>query len=124
MPLSEDEQRILTQIEQQFYDSDPQFAREVGETTLYRHAGRTLRWATVAFIGGFALLIFAFAQSLVLGFAGFLVMLASAVVFEQSLRRMGRAGWQQVSEVLRNRPVRNRAGDLGSRVKRRFKPEK
>jgi hypothetical protein len=124
VPLSEDEQRILTQIEQQFYDSDPQFAREVGETTLYRHAGRTLRWATVAFLAGFALLVVAFAQSLVLGFAGFLVMLVSAVVFEQSLRRMGRAGWQQVSEVLRNRPVRNRAGDLGGRVKRRFKPDK
>ncbi|HAF67718.1 MAG TPA: DUF3040 domain-containing protein, partial [Acidimicrobiaceae bacterium] len=34
MPLSDDEQRILHEIEKEFYDSDPEFAREVGETTL------------------------------------------------------------------------------------------
>ena len=38
MPLSEDEQRILHQIEQQFYESDPAFAQQVSQTTLYRHA--------------------------------------------------------------------------------------
>lgn len=124
MPLSEDEQRILTQIEQQFYDSDPAFAREVSETTLYRHAGRNLRWATLAFLGGLALLLLSFARSIFLGFGGFLVMLASAIVFEHNLRRMGRAGWQQVSEVLRTRPLRGRAGDLGVRVRKRFRPEK
>ena len=37
MPLSEDEQRILQEIERNFYDSDPAFAREVSTTTLYRH---------------------------------------------------------------------------------------
>ena len=28
MPLSEDEQRILRQIEEQFYESDPKFAQQ------------------------------------------------------------------------------------------------
>ena len=32
MPLSEDEQRILHQIEQQFYESDPDFAYNVSQT--------------------------------------------------------------------------------------------
>ena len=44
MPLSEDEERILHEIAQQFYADDPQFAREVGETTLYTHTVRRMKW--------------------------------------------------------------------------------
>ena len=40
MPLSEDEQRILRQIEEQFYESDPKFAQQVGTSSIYRHALR------------------------------------------------------------------------------------
>ena len=43
MPLSEDEQRILREIEQGFYATDPEFANEVGRTTLYRHGLRRLK---------------------------------------------------------------------------------
>jgi hypothetical protein len=123
VPLSEDEQRILHEIEQQFYESDPAFAREVGKTTLYRHAGRNLKWATLGFVCGFALLIVAFASSLLLGFAGFLVMLGSAVVFERNLRKMGRAGWQQVTGTMRGHNVRDTLGDAGKRIRKRFKKE-
>ena len=35
VPLSEDEERILKDIEREFYENDPAFAREVSETTLY-----------------------------------------------------------------------------------------
>jgi hypothetical protein len=123
VPLSEDEQRILHEIEQQFYESDPAFAREVGKTTLYRHAGRNLKWATLGFVCGFALLIVAFASSLLLGFAGFLVMLGSAVVFERNLRKMGRAGWQQVTGTMRGHNFRDTLGDAGKRIRKRFKKE-
>ena len=50
MPLSEDEQRILQQIEAQFYANDPQLAQQVSETTLYRHASRNIKWAAVGFV--------------------------------------------------------------------------
>ena len=40
VPLSEDEQRILSEIEQQLYESDPALAREVGSTTVYTAAFR------------------------------------------------------------------------------------
>ena len=43
MPLSEDEQRILQQIEAQLYESDPALAREVATTTLYSHAFRNIK---------------------------------------------------------------------------------
>ncbi|HWC10086.1 MAG TPA: DUF3040 domain-containing protein [Acidimicrobiales bacterium] len=123
MPLSEDEQRILHEIEQQFYESDPAFAREVGKTTLYRHAGRNLKWAALGFFCGLALLIVTFASSLVLGFCGFLVMLASAIVFERNLRKMGRAGWQQVTGTMKGNNFKDTLGDAGKRIRKRFKRE-
>ena len=123
MPLSEDEQRILQEIEQQFYEHDPDLAREVSSTTVYRHAGRNLKWATLGFLVGFAVLILSFASSLILGFVGFLIMLASAFVFERNLRRMGRAGWQQMTESMRAGNLREYFGDAGTRLRRRFKRE-
>ncbi len=123
MPLSEDEQRILHEIEQQFYESDPAFAREVGKTTLYRHAGRNLKWAAMGFLCGFALLVGSFATSLFLGFLGFAVMLACAFVFERNLRKMGRAGWKQVTGNLKTTQVKEQFGDVGKRLKKRFKRE-
>ncbi len=123
MPLSEDEQRILHEIEQQFYESDPAFARGVGQTTLYRHAGRNLKWAALGFLAGFFLLVGAFATSLFLGFVGFAVMLACAFIFERNLRKMGRAGWKQVTGNLKTGQVKEHMGDVGKRLKKRFRRE-
>ena len=123
MPLSEDEQRILHEIEQQFYASDPAFAREVAKTTVYRHHGRNLKWAALGFFLGFALLVSSFAYNLVLGFAGFLVMLACAFVFERNLRKMGKAGWKQVSESVKVNNFKEAWGDAGKKFKKRFKKE-
>ena len=55
MPLSEDEQRILNQIEQQFYESDPAFAQQVSQTTLYRHAFGRVKWGILGLIVGLGL---------------------------------------------------------------------
>ena len=57
MPLSEDEQRILNEIEQKLKESDPHLAREVSSYTVYRHAFRNIKWALVGFIGGLILMI-------------------------------------------------------------------
>ncbi|MEA2825567.1 MAG: hypothetical protein QOG43_6 [Actinomycetota bacterium] len=121
MPLNEDEQRILSEIEQQFYESDPAFARGVGQTTLYRHAGRNLKWAGLGFFLGFAVLVWAFATSLVLGFVGFLVMLFCAFVFERNLRKMGKAGWAQVTGNFRAGNLKESVGDVGKKLRKRFK---
>jgi hypothetical protein len=123
VPLSEDEQRILHEIEQQFYESDPAFARGVGKTTLYRHAGRNLKWAALGFFAGFVLLVGAFATWLFLGFVGFAVMLACAFIFERNLRKMGRAGLKQVTGNLKTTQVREQFGDVGKRLKKRFRKE-
>ena len=121
MPLSEDEQRILQEIEQQLYASDPQLVREVSSTTIYRHAGRNLKWAALGFLGGLVLLVLTYRTSILLGGAFFLAMLGSAFVFERNLRKMGRAGWRQWSETMKANGLRDRFGDAGQKVRERFK---
>ncbi|MGE3620337.1 MAG: DUF3040 domain-containing protein [Acidimicrobiia bacterium] len=121
MPLSEDEERILQEIAQQFYADDPEFAREVGETTLYRHAARRLKWAGLGFVAGLAFLIATLGTSYVLAFAGFLVMLASALLFERNLRMMGRAGLDQLSRKVRASGVRDALGGAGRKMRDRFR---
>lgn len=98
MPLSEDEQRILQEIERNFYDSDPAFAHGVSTTTLYRHAGRNLKWAGAGFVAGLVILILGFTESVFLGFLGFLVMVGCAFLFYLNAAKMGRAGLQSVSQ--------------------------
>ena len=114
VPLSEDEQRILSEIEQQLYESDPELAREVGSTTVYTHASRNLRWAVVGFVVGLITMVLTLSVHFVFAFAGFLIMLASALYFEQNARRLGRAGIQHISHTFRARGRRNAFGTGGS----------
>ena len=123
MPLSEDEQRILQQIEQQFYESDPGFAGELGKHSLYAHHLRRMKWAGVTFVLGVVVLVVALAleASFVLAFAGFVVMLGAALWFEHNLRRLGRAGMQQLTDSMRTAGLREYLGSTSQRMRERFK---
>jgi hypothetical protein len=121
MPLSEEEQRILQEIEAQFYATDPQLAQQVSETTLYRHAARTIRWAVLGFVAGFVVLVASFASSLILGFAGFLAMLACAFIVERNVRKLGRAGLESLTSQMKSSRLKGILGDAGDNVRRRFK---
>jgi len=122
MPLSEDEERILSEIAQQFYDEDPSFARGVAETTLYRHSFRNIKWAALAFVGGLVLLIITLSTSFLLAFAvGFGPMLGAALVIESNARKMGKAGWEQATDSLRANGLREYLGGAGKRVQDRFR---
>ena len=52
MPLSEDEERILLEIEENLYESDPELAREVSETTVYTKSFKNLKWSLLVFLLG------------------------------------------------------------------------
>jgi hypothetical protein len=119
MPLSEDEQRILNQIEQQFYESDPAFAQQVSQTTLYRHAFGRVKWGILGLVAGLAFLIATLQVSVLLSLLGFLFMLMSAFVIERNVRAMGKVGMEQVTANLRS----HRLGGAGSRLRDRFKHE-
>jgi len=91
MPLSEHEQRVLQQLEQSLKSDDPSFEKKVRETTVYRLAGRRIRWAVLLFISGMAILLACFSWSVPLGMLGVVVMFIAGAVVERNLRLMGRA---------------------------------
>ena len=103
MPLSEDEQRILRQIEEQFYENDPKFAQHVGSASLYRHALRNVRWASVGLVVGLVFLVATLQVHFLLSFLGFLAMLGAAFVIERNLRAVGRIGIQDLAGVIKSR---------------------
>jgi hypothetical protein len=97
MPLSDHEQQILDEIERRLQEEDPRFATTVGRTSLYAHMARRIRWAVLAFLAGFVMLML-FAVSVWVAVAGFAVMLGSALLIYHQLRMMGQ---EQVREYSR-----------------------
>ena len=123
MPLSEDEQRILQDIERSFYETDPKFARSVESSSLYRHAARNCKWAVAGFVLSLVVLLVSFIEFPIVGFAGFLGMLAATAVFVQNIRRISTAGIHDVAESERAREVGQKVDDFRGRLRKRFKPQ-
>lgn len=121
MPLSEDEQRILSEIEQQLYESDPALARDIADTTIYSHAYRNLKWAVLTFVLGVVMLIGTLATSFILAFGGFVVMLVSALAIERNVRKMGRAGIDQMTANMKAAGLRDAFGSANQRMRDRFR---
>jgi len=121
VPLSEDEERILSEIAQQFYADDPAFAREVEETSLFRHTVSRMKWAGLGFVAGLAFLVLTLGTSFLLAFAGFLLMLACALLFERNLRKLGRAGMDQLTRNMKANGLRDAIGGAGGRMRERFR---
>jgi hypothetical protein len=121
VPLSEDEERILHEIAQQFYADDPEFAREVGETTLYTHTVRRMKWSGFGFVAGVVFLIATLSTNYLLAFVGFLAMLGCALYFERNLRKLGKAGLDQVTRSIRATGLRDAIGGARGRMRERFR---
>ncbi len=115
VPLSEDEQRILQEIEQQFYADDPRLAVDMGGHSLYADCVRQMKRAALVFFVGVLVLVVALATAtpFLVSFAGFVVMLGAALWFERSLRRLGRAGMERLTESLRAGGLRDYLGFSG-----------
>ncbi len=123
MPLSDNEQRMLQQIESQFQVSDPDLAGELAEHTLYSHCLRQMKWAGVVFLTGTVVLVAALATATTffVAFGGFVVMIGAALWFERALRKLGRAGMQQLSRSLRASGLREPFTE--KRVRSQFRRE-
>jgi hypothetical protein len=81
VPLSEEELRLLEQMERALAAEDPKFVSALQGRTLRRVARMRTIAAGVVFLGGVALLMGgAMAQMTWLGIVGFVVMLASATI--------------------------------------------
>jgi hypothetical protein len=84
VPLSEDEQRILRQIEHEL-EQDPTFADRG-----YRVSRRRSLLLIAGLLAGLALTIGGLAVNFVVAFAGFVLVLVMAVMLESELRLLGR----------------------------------
>ena len=84
MPLSEEEQRILHEMEQKLYEHDRGFVDRVRIPRKGMH--RSVRVSVIIFVIGFIVLVLSFRQSLLLATVGFLLMLRSALAFERGAR--------------------------------------
>jgi hypothetical protein len=81
VPLSEEELRLLEQMERALAEEDPKFVSALQGRTLRRVARMRTIAAAIVFVGGVALLMGgAMAQMTWLGIVGFLVMLGSATI--------------------------------------------
>ena len=106
MPLSEDEQRILREIEENLSATDPKLVQHVSDNTLYRHSARVIKWAVVGFVAGLLLMI--------------LVMLGCALTIEHNVRKLGKAGMESLTGSMRSGALKNMLGNAGSRWRERF----
>jgi len=97
VPLSEEELRLLEQMERALAAEDPKFVSALQGKTLLRVARMRSIAAGAVFLGGVALLMVgAMSEQPVVGILGFLVMLASAMI--------GLAAWRG-HRVTEDRPA-------------------
>ena len=95
MPLSEEEARLLEQMERALVEEDPKLASTLRGTSFQRAARRRAILGGVVLAVGIALLVGAVMLSQpVLGVAGFVVMLGGAVLGVTALRSPSAMGGQ------------------------------
>ena len=123
MPLSEHEQRVLEELEHALQKDDPEFADRVRSKTVYRYAARNLKWSLVTFVFGLVVMVAFFAKDVIAGFAGFLIMFASLVWFWANLRRMGKAGIEDLGRTFKADSIGLAIQDTKSKLKGRFRKE-
>ncbi len=93
MPLSENEQRLLEQIERALVEDDPKFASTVRSTDPRTYLLRRVRRSAVVFLLGLAVLVVGVVLNqvpltVIFGILGFLMMLFAALGGAADLRRI------------------------------------
>jgi hypothetical protein len=95
VPLSEEELRLLEQMERALVAEDPKFASTLRGTRMRQHARRQMIAGILVFLVGVTLLMSgAVLKVIPLGILGFIVMLASAYFTLTSWRGQSRAAFQ------------------------------
>ncbi len=96
MPLSEEELRLLEQMERALLDEDPKFASTLRGTAFRHSARRRAIAAGFVFAAGVALLFVGVLTEWYVGIVGFVLMLGSAIVGLGAIR-----GRQAAAEAAR-----------------------
>ncbi|MEY2397230.1 MAG: hypothetical protein QOJ00_404 [Actinomycetota bacterium] len=112
MPLSEEEQRILHEIERSFYAGNQ---APGSSTDSHAQLVRRIRLAAAGFVGSLVLLLVGFAASFAIGAVAFLAMVATGAILVDGVRRVS------------GDRLRSSAGRIGSMVSdpgRRMRPRR
>lgn len=96
MPLDDREQRILDEIERQFYEEDPKLAETVRTATIAGLSARHMKWAILGLVVGAGLMFGFFTSNTFVALIGFGVLVASLVGIVAIARR--RSGIASSSE--------------------------
>ena len=126
MPLSEEELRLLEQMERALVEEDPKLASTLRGTSFQRAARRRMIVGGVILVAGIGLLIVAVLLDLsavlqtIVGVLGFVIMLGGAILALTSarnpgasapkVRASGRTGFGVVDGGRQHRPRRQRSG--------------
>ena len=84
MALDDHEQKILAEIERQFYEEDPELARAVRQISKPSRIG--IRLSILGVVAGLAVVIAFFASSTWIAFLGFALLVGSAAALVTGLR--------------------------------------
>jgi len=90
MPLDDHEQRILDEIERQFYEEDPDLALAV--RNIDRSGRFGVRYPLVGLVAGMVVVLATFTVSTPLAILGFVLMVASATALAYGIRNRIQAG--------------------------------
>lgn len=99
MPLNEDEQRILEEIERQFYEEDPDLAHSVASASLRSRVRPHRRLAVAGFIIGLVVMVVSL-KIVWVATLGFILMLASVGWLTMSFRRAPNGGSDAIGKWL------------------------
>jgi hypothetical protein len=117
VPLSEDEQRILHEMEQKLYEGERTFSARVRTPSAIHH--RPLHWSAVIFVAGFAVILLSFRSSLLLATFGFVVMVLAALSFDRTIRQVFSGSGSTVDPSAKRPPSGDLAG-ISKRFRSRF----
>jgi hypothetical protein len=87
MALDDHEQKILAEIERQFYEEDPELARAVRQIAKPSRVG--VRLAMLGVVAGLATVITFFASNTIIAFLGFGLLVGSATALTTGLKTRG-----------------------------------
>jgi hypothetical protein len=121
VPLSEDEERILSEIEDLLTETDPDLVREVSETTVYTQPLRSMKVAVAVFVVGVLVMVATLSTSFLLAFVGFLVMLGAALTLERNARQVGRTGLRAAVGSGRTTGLRDAVGGTRAKVREQMR---
>jgi len=119
VPLSEEELRLLEQMERALVEEDPKFASTLRGNAFRQSARRRAITAGVVFVGGVGLLMSGAVFTIpLLGIAGFIVMLLSATVALTAMRGHGAQSQTQSAAPSARAP---KAGSFMDRLEDRWR---